>query len=155
MGLNRHLKGKTVQWCKPRSISRRIASERDGLGSGCRSIQAAIFASSSTGIRTPLVGDSPVRGRPRGLFSRSAIDLPLFIVHEKQDQPNQGAGLASALTSERLPVKGGEGWLTGSISCRTPDRQRSGACETQFDRDQSEGAARRCLCFSPSSSSRT
>jgi len=54
-------------------MSRLIASDREGLGSSCRSIQAVIFASSSTGMRTPFVGDSPVRGRPRGLFSRSAI----------------------------------------------------------------------------------
>jgi hypothetical protein len=49
-------------------MSRRIASEREGFGSGWRAIHAAIFASSSTGMRRPFVGASPVRGRPRGLF---------------------------------------------------------------------------------------
>ena len=61
----------------PLSISRRTASEREGFGSGWRSIQAAIFASSSSDQRTVLTGSLPVAGRPGRLFSFSAIDPPL------------------------------------------------------------------------------
>ena len=64
----------------PFSISRRMASDREGFGSPCRSIQASIFASSSGGMRTPRMGWTPVRGRPRGLFCSTAIDPPLFSV---------------------------------------------------------------------------
>jgi hypothetical protein len=62
---------------KPISISRRIALERDGLGSGWRSIQAVIAASNSAERRTVLTGSLPVAGRPRPLFCISAIDPPL------------------------------------------------------------------------------
>jgi hypothetical protein len=31
-------------------------------------------------MRTPRMGWTPVRGRPRGLFCLSAIDSPLFFV---------------------------------------------------------------------------
>ena len=61
----------------PFSISRRIASDREGLGSGWRSIQAVIAASSSAERRTVLTGSLPVAGRPRVLFCISAIDQPL------------------------------------------------------------------------------
>jgi hypothetical protein len=61
----------------PLSINRRIASERDGLGSGWRLIQAVIAASNSSGQRTVRTGSLPVAGRPRGLFCISAIDPPL------------------------------------------------------------------------------
>ena len=61
----------------PLSINRRMASEREGLGSGWRSIQAVIAASSSSDQRTVLTGSLPVAGRPRRLFCISAIDPPL------------------------------------------------------------------------------
>jgi hypothetical protein len=57
-----------------------MASEREGLRSGWRSIHASIFASSSGGMRTARAGWTPVRGRPRGLFCSTAIDSPLFLV---------------------------------------------------------------------------
>jgi hypothetical protein len=61
------------------SNSRLIASDRDGFGSGWRSIQASSLAFSSAGMRTPVCGVIPVRGRPGGLFCFSAIDLtPVF-----------------------------------------------------------------------------
>ena len=60
------------------SNNRLIASDRDGFGSGWRLIQALSFASSSAGMRTPVIGVMPVAGRPRGLFCLSAIDPPLF-----------------------------------------------------------------------------
>lgn len=56
------------QVLNPLSINRRIASAREGFGSGCRSIQALSLASSSAGMRTPVMGVTPVRGRPRDLF---------------------------------------------------------------------------------------
>jgi hypothetical protein len=65
------------------SNRRLIASERDGLGSGWRSIHAASLASRSAGIRKPVNGVVPVRGRPGGLFGFSAIDLPLDFVQQK------------------------------------------------------------------------
>jgi len=54
-------------------IRRLIASDREGFGSGWHSIQAEIRASRSSGQRTVRTGSLPVRGRPRGFFSRSAI----------------------------------------------------------------------------------
>ena len=45
-----------IQPLSPLSINRRIASEREGLGSGCRSIQAVIAASNSGGMRRPRIG---------------------------------------------------------------------------------------------------
>lgn len=61
------------------SSNRLIASDRDGFGSGWRSIQASSFACRSAGMRKPRIGSRPVRGRPRGLFGLSAIDPPLFL----------------------------------------------------------------------------
>ncbi len=69
--------GRDYFTASPFSISCRIASDREGLGAAWRSIQAAIAASSSSGQRTVRTGSRPVRGRPRGLFSVSAIDPPL------------------------------------------------------------------------------
>lgn len=57
------------------SNNRLIASDFDGFGSGCASIQASSFASSSGGMRRPRIGWRPVAGRPRGLLGLSAIDL--------------------------------------------------------------------------------
>jgi len=62
---------------RPSSINRRIASERDGFGSGWRSIHAVISASNSGEMRKVRTGSVPVAGRPRGLFCISAIDPPL------------------------------------------------------------------------------
>jgi hypothetical protein len=64
------------------SNSRLIASERDGFGFGWRSIQATSCAFRSSGMRTPVKGVTPVRGRPGGLFGLSAIDLPLFLYNK-------------------------------------------------------------------------
>jgi hypothetical protein len=69
-----------VRSAKALSSSRLMASDLDGFGSGCAAIQAWSFASSSGGIRKPRIGYTPVGGRPRGLFSLSAIDLALFSV---------------------------------------------------------------------------
>jgi len=55
------------------SSSLRTASDREGFGSGCASIQAATAAWSSAGIRTERTGSLPVAGRPRRLFGCSAI----------------------------------------------------------------------------------
>ena len=77
----------------PLSISRRIASEREGFGSGWRSIYASILASSSGGMRRPRIGWTPVGGRPRGLFCLSAIDPPLpfpLILSERRAQSRRG-----------------------------------------------------------------
>jgi len=59
---------------KPFSISRRIASDLEGFGSGWCSIHSAIRASNASGQRTVRTGSLPVAGRPRGLFCISAID---------------------------------------------------------------------------------
>ena len=72
----------SIQPLNPFSISRLIASEREGLGSGWRSIQAVMAASIFAGMRTVTAGSLPVAGRPRGLFSFSAIDPLLFLAYQ-------------------------------------------------------------------------
>lgn len=88
----------------PFSTNRRIASDREGFGSGWRSIQASIFASSSGGMRTALAGWTPVRGRPRGLFCSTAIDSPLIF------------SITEIPTTNHLSE--GDPWLPASIKSR-------------------------------------
>jgi hypothetical protein len=83
-----------------RSSNRLIASDRDGFGSGCRSIQSSSLAFSSAGMRRPVRGVMPVRGRPGGLFGFSAIDLPSVFVQQKpyrlRGSPDFGSEPANA-----------------------------------------------------------
>jgi len=58
-------------------MSRLMALDREGLGSGCCATHSVIRASSSSDQRTVRTGSLPVAGRPRRLFCVSAIDPPL------------------------------------------------------------------------------
>jgi hypothetical protein len=69
---------------KPSSISRRTASERDGL-SGCFCAQSSTRAINSVGARTGSTGAMPVAGRPRFFVARKLfLTLAIFRIRKLQ-----------------------------------------------------------------------
>ena len=69
---------------RPSSISRRTASERDGL-SGCFCAQTSTRAINSLGARTGSTGAMPVAGRPRFFVARKlSLTLAIFRIRKLQ-----------------------------------------------------------------------
>jgi hypothetical protein len=80
------------------SISRRIASEREGL-SFCCLAQLSISALSVGGSRSANTGVSPVGGRPR-FFRNTGIDIRIILYYVK-GEPMESANFPPALTQAK------------------------------------------------------
>jgi hypothetical protein len=114
-----------LPFSKALSSKRLIASDRDGFGSGWRPIQASSFAFSSAGMRSPVSGVIPVRGRPGGLFGFLAIDLPLFLCNKNISRRN--APPPPFGWSLSCPCRGGkEGHAFGTRTRKRPFEEARG-----------------------------
>jgi hypothetical protein len=89
------------------SISRRIASEREGL-SFCCLAQLSISDLSAAESRSAETGVSPVRGRPR-FFRTTGIDFRILLYYVK-GKPVESGNFPPALT-QATEVSHGPGWL--------------------------------------------